>query len=94
MTERMRDDEFEALLGRALKIEPAPAALAERLDRGAPRGGSWLVALLSPSRMAASAAVLSLLTGFALGWGNAAVSEEQDLDVVASLYAANDIGEF
>lgn len=94
MTRRMQDDAFETLLGNALRIEAAPTDLAQRLDAGGARSGSWLMALLSPARMAASAAILSLAMGFALGWGNAAVSEEQDLDVVASLYAANDVGEF
>ncbi len=94
MTRRMQDDAFETLLGNALKIEAVPPALAQRLDAGGARSGFWLMALLSPARMAASAAILSLAMGFALGWGNASVSDEQDLDVVASLYAANDVGEF
>ena len=55
MTKRMQDDEFEALLGRALRVEAAPAGIAERLGAG-PRRGTWFMALLSPSRMAASAA--------------------------------------
>jgi hypothetical protein len=94
MTGEMRDDEFEALLARALKVEQAPADLAQRLAFSRPTHGRWLMALLSPGRMAASAAILSLLTGFALGWGNATTAGEEDIDVVASLYAANDVGEF
>ncbi|WP_374651458.1 hypothetical protein [Dongia sp.] len=94
MTGRMRDEEFEALLESALGVEAAPPALARRLDRAAPRRGIWLMALMSPARMAASAALLSLLTGFVLGWGNASVSDEQEFDVVASIYTANDVGEY
>ena len=93
MTQRMQDDEFEALLGRALRIEAAPAGIAERLGAG-PQRGTWLMALLSPSRMATSAAMLSLVLGFALGWGNATVPDDQDLDMAAVLYAANDVGDF
>lgn len=94
MTGQMRDEEFEALLQSALRIEAAPPALARRLDAGGPRRGLWLMALMSPARLAASAAVLSLLTGFLLGWGNATVNDEQDFDLVASIYTANDVGEF
>jgi hypothetical protein len=91
----MRDDEFEALLGRALRMETPPAHLAERIEGGVAAGrGMWLMALLSPARMAASAAILSLLMGFAMGWGNAIPSDEQELDVASVLYAANDVGEF
>lgn len=94
MTKHMRDDEFEALLAQALKIEAAPAHLAQRIDMPNAARGFWLTALLSPARVAASAAVLSLLMGFALGWGNASPGDEQDLDMASALYAANDIGEF
>ncbi|MBI2256667.1 MAG: hypothetical protein HYU58_18745 [Proteobacteria bacterium] len=94
MTKHMRDDEFEALLGRALTIEAAPAHLVELIDAPAARGRFWLTAFLSPARMAASAAILSLLMGFAMGWGNANLSDGQDLDVASVLYAANDVGEF
>jgi len=98
MTQKMRDDEFEGLLGRALRLEPAPQGLQQRLlnqrGPGAVRG-SWLLALVSPARMAASAAVLSLMMGFALGWGNSTASaEEQELDISSVLYAANDVGDF
>ncbi len=93
MTRHMQDEEFEALLGRALRIETAPTGIAERLGAG-PRRDNWIMALLSPSRMAASAAMLSLVLGFALGWGNAPVADEQDLDMAAVLYAANDVGDF
>ena len=95
MTKHMRDDEFETLLGQALRIEAAPAHLAQRIDGTASRGrGVWLMALLSPARMAASAAILSLLMGFAMGWGTAVTGDEQELDVASVLYAANDVGEF
>lgn len=94
MTKHMRDDEFEALLGRALKMEAAPTHLAQRIDMPAASRGLWLTAFLSPARMAASAAILSLLMGFAMGWGNAGVGDEQDLDVTSVLYAANDVGGF
>lgn len=94
MTKHMRDDEFEALLGQALKMEAAPAHLAQRIDGMGASRGSWLMALLSPARMAASAAILSLLMGFAMGWGNATTGDEQELDVSSVLYAANDVGEF
>jgi hypothetical protein len=90
----MRDDEFEALLGRALKIEAAPAHLGQSIDGMGAARGSWLMAMLSPARMAASAAIVSLLMGFAMGWGNATTSDEQELDVASVLYAANDVGEF
>jgi hypothetical protein len=93
MIQRMQNDAFEALLGRALRIEAAPADLAQRLDSG-PRRGNWMLALISPARMAASAAVLSLLMGFALGWGNTSAADDQDLDIAAVLYAANDVGDF
>jgi hypothetical protein len=94
MTEPMRDDEFEALLARALKAEEAPADLAQRLEHRRPGRGQWLIALMNPGRVAAGAAILSLLAGFALGLGNATVGGEDEVDVVASLYAANDVGEF
>lgn len=94
MTKHLRDDEFEALLGQALRIEAAPAHLAQRIDRTGAGRGMWLMALLSPARMAASAAILSLLMGFAMGWGNAVPSDDQELDVASVLYAANDVGEF
>ena len=94
MTKHMQDDEFEALLGQALRIEAAPAHLAQRIDRADSGRGFWLMALLSPARMAASAAILSLAMGFAMGWGNAGPGDEQDLDVASVLYAANDVGEF
>lgn len=98
MTQKMRDDEFEGLLGRALRSEPAPAGLQQRLLK--PRNqsswqSSWLIAFVSPGRLAASAAILSLMMGFALGWGNSTASADgQDLDVASVLYAANDVGDF
>ncbi len=99
MTNKMQDDEFESLLEHSLRMEAAPAGLAQRIDAKAalrrPRsGGFWLMALLSPARMAASAAVFSLVLGFAMGWGNAPVSEEQDVYLASALYAANDVGDF
>ena len=98
MTQKMRDDEFEGLLGRALHLEAAPAGLQQRLltRRGQSSWqGSWLLAFISPARIAASAAVLSLMLGFALGWGNSTASADtQDLDVASVLYAANDVGDF
>ena len=94
MTKHMRDDEFEALLGQALRVEAAPAHLAQRIDGTAGGRSVWLMAMLSPARMAASAAILSLLMGFAMGWGNAPTGDEQELDVASVLYAANDVGEF
>lgn len=97
MTQKMRDDEFEGLLGRALRLEAAPTGLQQRLlhQRQAAGRGSWLVAFVSPARMAASAAILSLMMGFALGWGNSTASaDEQDLDITSVLYAANDVGDF
>jgi len=94
MTKHLRDDEFETLLGQALRMEAAPTHLAQRIDGLSAGRGSWLMTLLSPARMAASAAILSLAMGFALGWGNASPSDEQDLDVASVLYAANDVGEF
>jgi len=94
MTKHMRDDEFEALLAQALKIEAAPSHLAQHINMSNAARGFWLTAFLSPARVAACAAVLSLLMGFALGWGNASPSDEQDLDMASVLYAANDIGEF
>lgn len=102
MTKKLRDDEFEGLLGRALRMEPAPASLEQRLlgqgilGRGLQQvtRSSWLVAFISPARIAASAALLSLLMGFAMGWGNASLADEQDGEIAAVLYAANDVGDF
>ncbi len=94
MTKYLRDDAFEDLLGRALKIEAAPVHLARRIDGLHTGRAFWLAALFSPARMAASAAILSLLIGFAMGWGNSTFNDEQDLDMASALYAANDIGEF
>lgn len=98
MKQRMQDDEFEALLGRALRIEKAPAGLEQRVRKARHQGHwfMWLVspALISPGRIAASAAILSLMMGFALGWGNTSATEDQDLDMAAILYAANDVGDF
>lgn len=94
MTMHMRDDAFEDLLARALKIEGAPAHLSQRIDSLSTGRAFWLMALFSPARMAASAAILSLLTGFAMGWGSSTLADEQDLDMASALYAANDIGEF
>lgn len=97
MTQKMRDDEFDGLLTRALRMESAPAGLQQRLlnqQQQKAGSGSWLVAFLSPTRMAASAAVLSLMIGFAFGWGNSAAVAEQDLDIASVLYAANDVGDF
>ena len=99
MTKNLRDDEFEALLGRSLRLEAAPDGLAQRIDALAQRsaqksGGNWFMMFLSPARMAASAAILSLAMGFAMGWGNATVSEEQDIYLANALYASNDLGDF
>jgi hypothetical protein len=95
MTRHMRDDDFETLLGRALKLEPAPHDLAERLLRKQPAPRApWFLAIVSPARIAASAAILSLLMGFAMGWGNASVADDQVTEVAAVLYAANDTGDF
>ncbi|WP_374377835.1 hypothetical protein [Dongia sp.] len=99
MTKQLRDDEFEALLGRSLRMEAAPAPLAQRVDALARRsaragGGGWFMTFLSPARVAASAAILSLTMGFAMGWGNATTSEEQDIYLASALYASNDLGDF
>lgn len=95
MTQRMQDDDFEALLGRALRVEAAPPGLQQRVRSARSQSrGSWILALVSPGRIAASAAILSLMLGFALGWGNTAAVEDQDMDLAAVLYAANDVGDF
>lgn len=93
MTQKMRDDEFDALLGRALSMEAAPVSL-ERRVLNARHDGFWFLVLVSPGRLAASAAILSLLIGFVLGWSNTIVAEDQGLDMSAVLYAANDAGGF
>lgn len=91
----MRDDEFDRLLGSALRAEAAPLGLRERLLTAIPgrRAESWLALMLSPVRVAAGAGVLSLMLGFALGAGNAAIAEEPDVAVVTALYAGGDIGD-
>lgn len=94
MNRQMRDDEFESLLGRALHPQAAPAALHDRLLNSArPAPAHWLAILLSPARIAAGAGILSLVLGFALGAGNAAVAEDTDVNMVVALYAANDLGD-
>jgi hypothetical protein len=99
MNERLQDDEFEAVLSRALRLETASAALAQRvrntqMQERIPTQGSWLVAFLSPGRMAAGAAILSLMIGFALGWINTIATDDPETDMAAVVYAANDVGEF
>lgn len=94
MTKHMRDEDFEALLSRALKIEAAPQYLSQRMDQASRGAGPWLMALWSPTRMAACAAILSLMMGFAMGWGVSMPNDEQDVDMASALYAANDVGEF
>lgn len=95
MSRQMRDDEFEALLGHALRERSAPAGLQERILRNAPARlkQHWLVAFLSPARVAACAGLLSLSLGFALGAGNAAVAEDSDTSMAVALYAADDLGD-
>lgn len=94
MSGKMRDDEFEALLGHALRKQAAPAGLQERVLRQATVvKPHWLVAFLSPARIAAGAGMLSLFLGFALGAGNAAVAEDTDTSMAVALYVADDIGD-
>jgi hypothetical protein len=94
MNRKMRDDEFEALLGHALKAEAAPASLMQRmLHQRAVAKPHWLMAFLSPARIAACAGLMSLSLGFALGAGNAAVAEDTDTTMAAALYIADDIGD-
>ena len=94
MTQKMQDDDFEALLGRALRMEVAPPGLQQRVRNAQNQSrGSWFLALVSPARIAAGAAILSLVMGFALGWDNTAIIDDQDMDLAAVLYAANDTGD-
>lgn len=93
MTPRMRDDEFEAVLGRALRPEVAPAGLSERIQHASRRRQPhFLAVLLSPGRIAAGAGILSLLMGFALGAGNSVMADELDGDITVAVYAADDLG--
>lgn len=94
MKRMLGDEAFEELLGRALRPEAVPEGLHERLlAQSRPPRPHWLAVLLSPARIAAGAGVLSLLLGFALGAGNAAVAEESDVAMVTALYAAAEIGD-
>lgn len=95
MNRHMRDDEFETLLGHALRAEAAPAGLGERIlgDGMRRRRPHFLAVMLSPARIAACAGMLSLLVGFALGAGNAAVADGGDGDISVALYAASDLGD-
>jgi hypothetical protein len=95
MTPRMRDDEFEAVLGRALRPEVAPAGLKERiLGSTRARQPHWLMVMLSPARITACAGVLSLLMGFALGASNAVMADDFDGDLTVAVYADADLGGF
>lgn len=95
MTRRMRDDEFEAVLGRALRPEAASAGLSERILHAARRRPPhWLAVMLSPGRIAACAGVLSLLMGFALGAGNSVMADDLTDDMTVAVYAADDLGGF
>jgi hypothetical protein len=94
MKRMLGDDAFEELLGHALRPEAVPQGLHERvLAQARPARARWLAVLLSPARLAAGAGILSLVLGFALGAGNAAVAEESDVAMVTALYAAAEIGD-
>lgn len=94
MNRKMRDDEFEALLGHALRERAAPAGLQERVLRQTRVAKpNWVIALLSPARIAACAGLLSLSLGFALGVSNAAVAENSDTSMAVALYVADDLGD-
>jgi hypothetical protein len=94
MNRRMRDEEFEALLGDALREQVAPAGLRERIHNSSrSRRTHWLAVLLSPMRIAACAGIVSLALGFALGVDNAAVAGDTNTEMAVALYAANDIGD-
>jgi len=94
MTRQLRDDDFEALLGRALEARPAPEGLRRRLTRQMPMRPHWIALLFSPVRLAACAGIVSLGLGFAVGAGSSAVAEDADAALVATLYAASDVGDF
>jgi hypothetical protein len=99
MNERLQDDEFEAVLSRGGGPGSPSAAIGQRggkkqMQERIPTQGSWLVAFLSPGRMAAGAAILSLMIGFALGWINTIATDDPETDMAAVVYAANDVGEF
>lgn len=94
MSRQMRDDEFESILGHALRAHAAPAGLRERiLNSAPPRQAHWFAVMFSPVRIAACAGILSLSLGFALGAGNAAVAGDTNTEMAVALYAANDIGD-
>lgn len=93
MNRHMQDEAFEALLGSALRAEAAPAGLSDRINRAVqPRQPRWLMVMLSPSRLAACAGVLSLLLGFALGANSAVMADDLAGDMTVAVYAADDLG--
>lgn len=94
MSRQMRDEEFESLLGHALREHAAPTGLRERiLNSPRSRPTHWFAIMFSPVRIAACAGIVSLSLGFALGAGNAAVAGDTNTEMAVALYAANDIGD-